>query len=202
MNDDTQDRNDDMNCGLTIDERIMLRERLAGLPETMPPREVWQRIERQARAEGLLHTRYSDRLRRVAGIGIAAAVMLAVLNLPRGGEPPGGVPVADDAVFPTVPDYSPASDQQQFDAINALMVQSRLLDRDLRSLPAQPQVVRAGTLAVIDDLQEQISAIDYQLNHPGSTMSADDQEAYWRERVRLMDSLVRLRYVQAQRVAF
>jgi len=202
MNDDTNSQDDDMNCGLTIGERELLRERLAALPDTMPPRRVWQRIEEQASAEGLLRQRYGDRVRRLAGFGIAAAVMLAVLNLPRGVKSPDAIPVANESVFPTVPEYSPDNDRGHFDAINALMVPSRLLDQDLRALPEQPHVMRAGTMAVIDDLQEQIGSIDYRLNHPDSTMSADEQEAYWRERVRLMDSLIRLRYAQAQRVSF
>jgi hypothetical protein len=69
-------------------------------------------------------------------------------------------------------------------------------------MPEQPHVMRAGTMAVIDDLQDRIGSIDYRLNHPESTMTTEEQEAYWRERVRLMDSLIRLRYAQAQRVSF
>ncbi|MDH4106993.1 MAG: hypothetical protein OEW35_01640 [Gammaproteobacteria bacterium] len=204
MNDDTANQEDEseMICGLTISERDLLRGKLAALPDTMPPRRAWQRIEEQARAEGLLRSGTGERLRRVGGIGIAAAVMLAVLNLPRGGDLPDKPPVASETVFPTVPAYSPDNDARQFDAINALMVQSRLLDQGLRSLPEQPQVVRAGTTAVIDELQDRIAAIDYQMNHPESPMTAVEQEVYWRERVRLMDSLLRLRYAQAQRVAF
>jgi len=202
MNDDMKSQDEEMNCGLTIGERDYLRERLAALPDTMPPRRVWQRIEEQARAEGLLRARYAQRVRRLAGFGVAAAVMLAVLNLPRGVNSPDEAPVAGNAIFPTVPEYSPENDQRQFDAINALMVQSRLLDQDLRSMPEQPQVMRAGTMAVIDDLQDRIGSIDYRLNHPESTMTTEEQEAYWRERVRLMDSLIRLRYAQAQRVSF
>ena len=67
-------------------------------------------------------------------------------------------------------------------------------------MPSQPRVQRAGTLATIDDLQDRIAAIDLQLS--GSGLSPAEQEIYWRERVRLMDSLVRLRYAQTQRMSF
>ncbi|MDX1481309.1 MAG: hypothetical protein R3315_06525 [Woeseiaceae bacterium] len=204
MNNSPADREDDMNCGLTMDERRRLRAQLAALPETMPRREVWQRIETQARAEGLLHRPIGgERTRWFAGAGIAAAVVLAVLNLPVGNQSatPGTAAVGD-APLPTVPDYDPTSDAALYESINALMVQSRLLERDLRRLPEQPQVARAGTLATIDDLQSRIAAIDYELSERQSDMSREQLEAYWRERVRLMDSLLRLRYAQSQRMAF
>ena len=44
--------------------------------------------------------------------------------------------------------------------------------------------------------------IDYWLNHPEVRMSPDQAESYWRERVRLMNSLLNLRRAQAQRMAF
>lgn len=193
-----------MNCGLTIVERDRLRHTLRELPETMPPRAVWQRIEQQARAEGLLkRPAIPERVRWAAGAGIAAAVVMLVLNLPNTTPPLAG----DDALIagtdlPTVPTYDETSEEMQVASINALMVQSQLLERDLRRLPYQPQVMRASTTATIDDLQSRIAAIDYQLNHPAIRMTREQQERYWRERVRLMDSLVRLRYAQAQRASF
>jgi hypothetical protein len=82
------------------------------------------------------------------------------------------------------------------------MVESRQLETDLRSLPSEPRVVRAGTQATILDLEDRIAAIDYQLSDPAVQMTQREQEIFWSERVRLMKSLVRLRYAQAQRTAF
>ena len=193
------DRNDaesDMNCGLTIDERGSLREKLRELPDTLPPRAVWDRIEQQGRAEGLLRRPViGAHARWFAGSGIAAAVVLAVLNLPAG-ERAAGPTIADEAA------YDPDSAGVLYDSINALMVQSQLLERDLRRLPGQPEIGRAETLATIDDLQNRIAAIDYRLNEPEGRLSPEQQEIFWRERVRLMDSLLRLRYAQAQRLSF
>ena len=62
--------------------------------------------------------------------------------------------------------------------------------------------MRASTTATISDLEDRIAAIDYQLNDPAVQMSDGDRELFWRERVRLMKSLLQLRYAQAQRTAF
>ena len=87
-------------------------------------------------------------------------------------------------------------------ALQALMVESRQLESDLRALPAEPRVRQAGTVATLSDIEDRIAAIDYQLNDPAIQMTAAEEEIFWRERVRLMKLLVGLRYAQAQRTAF
>ncbi|HNP37846.1 MAG TPA: hypothetical protein PKK10_18545, partial [Woeseiaceae bacterium] len=63
-------KEDEMICGLTLDERNKLRAALNALPETMPPRAVWRRIAEQAEAEGLLRDKQSGtRSRWYAGVG-------------------------------------------------------------------------------------------------------------------------------------
>ena len=86
--------------------------------------------------------------------------------------------------------------------LQALMTESRRLESGLRALPDAPRVQRASTLATISDLEDRIAAIDYQLNDPSVQMSDADRELFWRERVRLMKSLLQLRYAQTQRAAF
>ena len=86
--------------------------------------------------------------------------------------------------------------------LDALMVRSRWLERNLRALPAEPRMMRAGTAATIGELEDRIAAIDYALNDPHADLSTAEAEVFWRERVRLMDSLVQVRYAQAQRVSF
>ena len=49
-------KDEEMICGLTIDERDVLLRELDELPDTMPPRIVWSRIREQAEAEGLIRT--------------------------------------------------------------------------------------------------------------------------------------------------
>ena len=198
MNESKEQQDETMICGLNIQERDVLRAKLCELEDTVPPRAVWQRIEEQARAEGLFAPGISERTKWLAGAGLAAAVVLAVLNVPI-------VPVTDsgEQVGVTVPDYSDvAANNDDMRGLNALMVESRQIERNLRALPAQPSLVRASTAVTISELQDQVAGIDYLLNHPELHLSPGQEEIYWRERVRLMNSLLRLRTAQAQRMSY
>lgn len=204
--DDTKLQDDTMNsatiCGLRITQHELLQRKLRQLPDTPPPRAVWQRIEAQARAEGLFAAkRLGQPMKWLAGAAIAATVAMVALRLPL--APDAQLPAE---VFSTEPPFEEATGQSagvsQLRAVNALMVRSRELESDLRALPDQPQLVQAGTAATILELEDRIAAIDLALNDSGSHLTSAQVEAYWRERVRLMDSLVRLRYAQAQRSSF
>lgn len=198
MNENYEDQGETMNCGLSMRERDVLQEKLRQLEDTMPPRAVWQRIEEQARAEGLFSPRIAERTKWLAGAGIAAAVVLAVTNTPFAPVIDVGAPSGI-----TEPEYEQvAGNSDDLRGLNALMVESRQIERNLRALPAQPSLVRASTVATIAELQDQIAAIDYLLNQPGLQLSPAQEEIYWRERVRLMNSLLRLRTAQSQRVSF
>jgi len=189
-------KDEEMICGLTADERDLLQLELKALPEVMPPRAVWHRIREQAEAEGLVSQRPLRRpMTWHGGLGLAAAVALAAVLVPviSNTPEPGSV---------TVPPATDAANLVQVNALQALMVESRQLESNLRSLPAEPRVRQAGTVATISEIEDRISAIDYQLNAPAIQMSAEEVEIFWRERVRLMKLLVGLRYAQAQRTAF
>ncbi len=188
-------KEEEMICTLTADEHDALRRGLRELSDTMPPRSVWNRIREQGEAEGLLQKPMARR-RMVwfAGSGVAAAALLAALMLP-------GIVNLPTETFPVVPS-NPPTNSAELSTLQTLMVQSRQLESDLRSLPEEPRVMRASTVATISDLEDRIAAIDYQLNDPDVRMTSDDRELFWRERVRLMNSLLALRYAQAQRAAF
>jgi hypothetical protein len=195
MNDNEQ-QDDEMNAGLSVAEHEILRREFGVLPDTMPPRAVWTRIEQQARAEGLFATRHHfERYKWVAGAAIAATVAMLALNMPMGNNPVVN-PVDGATTVPT--EIADGSVQ----ALNALKVESQILERNLRLLPAQPTVMKVSTATTIQELQNQIAAIDYRLNDRTVKLDPEQEEIYWTERVRLMKSLVRLRYAQAQRVSF
>jgi hypothetical protein len=193
----SKDRTDkEMNCGLTADERDLLQQELRGLPEVMPPRAVWHRIREQAEAEGLIKTGVMRRpMTWNTGLGLAAAVVLAAILVPvmMNSPQPGGI---------TEPPASQAANDLQFNALQSLMVESRQLESDLRSLPEEPRVRQAGMVATISEIEDRIAAIDYQLNDTTVTMTEEDKQIFWRERVRLMKLLVGLRYAQAQRAGY
>ncbi|HNP37282.1 MAG TPA: hypothetical protein PKK10_15635, partial [Woeseiaceae bacterium] len=104
--------------------------------------------------------------------------------------------------FATVPDNTELTNSVPVNALDMLMVESRQLENNLRALPAQPRVVRAGTQATILDLEDRIAAIDFQLSDIDVRLTDEEREIFWRERVRLMKSLLKLRYAQTQRATF
>jgi len=192
----SSDRKDEeMICALTADEHSALQHGLGELADTMPPRAVWHRIREQAEAEGLFQQSGSTSRRFwFGGAGLAAAAVLVAVLLPGLMQPPPNAGI-------TVPQNLPTN-TTELSTLQTLMVQSRQLESDLRSLPDAPRVMRASTVATISDLEDRIAAIDFQLNDPDVKMTSDDRTLFWRERVRLMNSLLQLRYAQAQRAAF
>jgi hypothetical protein len=197
--DETKDTRDkEMIYGLTADERNTLLEGLHALPDTMPPRAVWHRIREQAEAEGLIRPPVSRRPSTwYLGGSLAAAVILGLFIVPGVTE----APIPDDGTYTTPPPVVTNSDVQ-LTTLQTLMTESRQLENDLRDLPAEPRVQRAGTAATIADLENRIASIDYQLNDPEFQLTPEEEEIFWRERVRLMKLLVGMRYAQAQRTAF
>jgi hypothetical protein len=190
-------KDEEMICGLTVDERDILLRGLDELPDTMPPRIVWNRIREQAEAEGLIRTTVTQRPSTwFGGFAIAATVVMAVILVPRLTLTP--------ELSPSMTEPQLTTDEKSLDvtALQALMVQSQQLESDLRALPDEPKVMRASTVASIADIENTIASIDFQLSDPAVQMTPEVRELFWRERVRLMKSLVQLRYAQAQRTSF
>lgn len=200
---DPDEQDETVNCGLTPVQYELLQAELRRLPDTVPPRIVWKRIEEQARAEGLFASRrIRGPFKWLTGAGLAAAVVLAVLNVGMVPTPQNASTGGGEQAFPTEPAYTAQDRTVRLQSLNALMVESQQLEQDLRSLPNEPQLVRAGTAATIAAVEDQVAAIDYRLNYAPERMTHDQMELYWRERVRLMNLLVQLRMAQAQRSAF
>jgi len=189
-------KDEEMIYGLTVDERDALRDGLRGLPDTMPPRAVWHRIREQAEAEGLIKRPAGRRPSTwYLGGSLAAAVVLGVFIVP-------GLFTSPQTEFPTTPTNAVTNPPIALTTLQTLMTESRELENDLRDLPTEPRVMRAGTAATIAELEDRIAAIDYQLNDPEFQLTPEEEEIFWRERVRLMKLLVGMRYAQAQRTAF
>ena len=194
MSSDKKDK--EMICGLTADEHDVLQRELRALPDTMPPRVVWRRIREQAEAEGLIGQRpMRQPMTWHGGLALAATVVLAAVLVPV-------MMNTSNTEFPTETTNRAATNDVQVNALQALMVESRELESDLRALPDAPRVMQVGTAATISGIEDRIAAIDYELNASDIEMTPEEEELFWRERVRLMKLLVRLRYAQAQRTAF
>ena len=78
-----------------------------------------------------------------------------------------------------------------------LVAQSRHLEDLLQQLPERPRIERVSTAAMIDTIEDRIQWLDFQLSDaPDSGLSEEQTRRLWRERVELMDSLVKVRYAE------
>ncbi|MBN1238500.1 MAG: hypothetical protein JXB36_08350, partial [Gammaproteobacteria bacterium] len=81
----------------------------------------------------------------------------------------------------------------------ALLVESARLERLLEALPRQRPIMTAGTAGTIAALEDRIYFIDGQLTLGAAQgLEPKQQLALWRERIDVMDALVKVRYAQAQ----
>ena len=170
-------------------ERV--RAALRALPELEPPRDLWATLPlQQATApEPPAHTPWYWPV----GVGVAASIALAaalVLNI--GGSPDAGpAPGTTTDLIAATP--APMSSVNGVTTAE-LLETSRQLEAALRVMPAAPQVTRASTALTIANLQDRIFEVDTMLNDP--QLDAAREQALWRQRVRLMDTLMQVRYAQ------
>lgn len=173
-----------------------LRARLRGLPEAEPAQRsedaTWAAIKKRAGA-----TRGRDEASKRSHdwlpLGLAASLLVATLVAVLASWPGEQVPAVaiTDVPTRTVPETA------------ALVQRSQQLEQILGSLRYEPRVVSARTAGTIAQLEDQIAWIDYGLGEGSDgRLSEQDANALWRQRVELMNSLVHVRYAQAQRVDF
>lgn len=180
-------------CSRALQDANGLRERLRALPSVpAAPAAGWQAIQAKMAA------RSAAAARRATTSRIAAAASLAVIALALSWR------AADDIALPPAGPgrESPLAMEETLalDRVVQLQTQSHALEEILSTLGDAPVVERAGTALPIDTLEAQVQWIDHQLSL-ADDLEAGTTERLWRERVNLMNSLVQLRYVDAQRIA-
>lgn len=170
-----------------LDELLNLRARLRALPSVPDPdRDAWPEIQaRIVRSE-----RSAQRRARAAGVATAASVAaLGLFATIRLLEPPAA----------PVTSASPVAAPATADALAELRSRSQMLEAVLAELPARPAVKRAATSVPIDSLEARVQWLDHEILVADAQASAPEAEQLWRDRVEVMNSLVQLRYVEAQR---
>jgi hypothetical protein len=170
-----------------LDELLNLRARLRALPPA-PDADPhgWPEIQaRIARSE-----RSAQRRARAAAYATAASVAaLGLFATIRSLESPvAPVTSAGPVTAPATPD-----------ALAELRSRSQMLEAALAELPARPAVERAATSVPIDSLEARVQWLDHEILVADAQASAPEAEQLWRDRVEVMNSLVQLRYVEAQR---
>ena len=168
-------------CAATLSGAARLRDRLRALPvAAADDGRGWVDVQARlaARERGL------RRRATVASLAAAASVAtLALLAALRFQESP----------------TAPAAPAAATAAVAELRTRSQALEAMLAALPERPAVARAATAVPIDNLESQVQWLDHQLSTSAEAMPPTQAERLWRDRVEVMNSLVQLRYVEAQR---
>jgi hypothetical protein len=102
----------------------------------------------------------------------------------------------DRSTQPTRPQEQP-TDAVEHARVPELVAQSQHLEDLLQRLPERPRIERVSTAAMIDTIEDRIQWLDFQLSDaPDSGLNENQTRRLWRERVELMDSLVKVRYAE------
>lgn len=170
-------------CSSELVRLQAMQQRLQALPSFEPPALT---SIRPARARGRL----------ALPAAIAAACVLAVMV---------GIAQRDGVMKIPAPESAtaqkPPTNRQE--PLETLVAQSRQLDELLRHLPERPRVERVALAATLDAIEQRIQWLDAQLSYAPETGLNDEQaRRLWRERVDLMDSLVKVRYAEGQPLSF
>jgi hypothetical protein len=191
---------------------------LRTLPDMEPPADAWSRL-RAAQQPSLLS---ASRLVWPSVAAAACAALIAVGLLVSNNASNTPVPLvaasasAADAMGERGVSVARAAD------LHGLRRQSRQLELRLAGLPRRSQMVRADVAGMIAELQDQIAAVDYELQRTSSVSAstarwpsaapaaiyAPDRAAryepdeLWGRRVRLMSRLVSIRFAEAGVAAY
>lgn len=178
-------------CASSLAASSRLREQLMALPEAPSPSDdAWASIE--LRVAGVhRRRRRAARLAPVAAAAsIAALAMFAALRWVGTGSPEPQ----------TAATTAPAPNNDSGADLAELQARSQALEAALATLPVRPAVERAATSLPIESLEGQLQWLDHQLTLADADGPSPRAERLWRDRVEVMNSLVQLRYVEAQHV--
>lgn len=184
-------------CGERLDELVSVRDELNRLPVQGPQRDHWPEI---LEAAGYQRTPAGrSRFRWYAAAGMAASVLLAaviVINQQSGAPVTPEDRMADAGLADEAPDKAPR--KWTTEEIEALVARSQRLEQTLGAMPRRPSVKRASTSDTIMGLQQSIAMVDYQINYSGNSITQQQSQRLWQQRVDLMNSLVNVRYAETR----
>jgi hypothetical protein len=178
-----------LRCRMEVQNVRQTQHRLIALPQLEPSQESWTKIQ------AALHA--PSRASRSRVWYVAAAASVAVLAVLIVNQRPA------EETLEAAPSRSLTDNERTTEGIVTLMERSRHLDLVLQGLPNRPRVERVAMAATLDSIEDRIQWLDMQLTYASAAESDDARtQTLWRERVDLMDSLVKVRYAQAGRASF
>jgi hypothetical protein len=180
-------------CARCTAELRKLREtrvKLQSLPQLDAP-SSFQEIQR-AMARPVAAPRRNVSARLVAVLAFVTLTSIFFVALRDETSPV----VAEQRAEP-VEQQTPAIDVIETARVPELVARSQQLEGLLQKLPERPRIERVSTAAMIDTIEGRIQWLDFQLSDaPDSGLSEEQTRRLWRERVELMDSLVKVRYAE------
>jgi hypothetical protein len=191
-------------CTGELQHLSAIRAEMQALPQMDPPDLAWERIQQA------IPQRTTAPAPRRIGFAVAAVALVtiaAIALIARHGDQHSSQrnahacdsAAAEGAACPHPPKVmnGPAA-QSETHRLDELVAQSQQLEQILRTLPQRPRIERVSTAATIDTIEQRIQWLDFQLsNAPEGDLSEEQSRRLWRERVELMDSLVKVRYAEA-----
>lgn len=180
-------------CSARLAEATRMRERLRALPVAPEPdNDAWASIEARVAKVHLRRRRIERLAPLAAAASVAALAMFAALRWTGPGTS------AREAAATVAPAAALTHDEELAD----LQARSQALEAVLAALPARPTVERAATSVPIESLEAQVQWLDHQLTVADADGRFPRAQQLWRDRVEVMNSLVQLRYVEAQHVVY
>jgi len=195
-------------CQAELGRLRIVQVGLQSLPEIQAPEGAWQAISRgragSKNSAPMAFTGWFWAGSLAAGLAVAVVLFGLLNQVPRG--PESGADSAMSGTTPVLVSRSgaeTAASQVKPEGMAQLMARSQQLEQVLRAMPDGPQVVSADTAGTISVLEDRVAMIDYRLSMGEQPeLSPVQLQRLWQERVDVMNSLVQVRYAQAQRASF
>jgi hypothetical protein len=177
-------------CSAELRRLQQAQAKLQAVPQLDAPLSFAELQQAMARPRAPSRRVLSGRLVAAAALGTLAVIVFVAIR---------------DDTAPVVAHVDPHSVESPAAPANAvapvqmteLVAQSQHLEDLLQRLPERPRIERVSTAATIDTIEQRIQWLDFQLSDaPDSGLNEEQTHRLWRERVELMDSLVKVRYAE------
>ena len=177
-------------CSAELRKLRETRAKLQSLPQLDAP-SSFQEIQR-ALARPVAAPRRVVSARLVAALAFVTLTTIFFIALRDQTAPSFAGRKAESVEHPT-----PPAEVIETAPVPELVARSQQLEGLLQKLPDRPRIERVSTAAMIDTIEERIQWLDFQLSDArDSGLNEEQTRRLWRERVELMDSLVKVRYAE------